>query len=205
MLMIVDCKNMISRGAKSSHVARDADSLSFGALADELLGPRGKFWADITVVFTQLAFGTAYIIYAGSNCSLVAQTYGHASPTVSITASFLFLSDCCRYSFSLAGLNSDVLLMMAAGAAVSPFVLLRFCQLLHQLLDQFVKPLLLLQLFHRFTPHARSMRALAPVCTFALIALCYGVVCIAYYSIEKIVESPPDNLPLSNWKTFPST
>ncbi len=150
MLMIVDCKNMISRGAKSSHVARDADSLSFGALADELLGPRGKFWADITVVFTQLAFGTAYIIYAGSNCSLVAQTYGHASPTVSITASFLFSSDCCRYSFSLAGLNSDVLLMMAAGAAVSPFVLLR-CQLLHQLLDQFVKPLLLLQLFHRLS------------------------------------------------------
>ena len=49
----------------------------------------------------------------------------------------------------------------------------------------------------------RSMRALAPVCSFALLALCYGVVCIAYYSIEKIVETPPVDLPLTSWKTFP--
>ena len=105
MLMIVECKNVLLRGPKSSQITRDADALSFGALADDLLGPRGKFWADIVVVFTQLAFGTAYIIYAGSNCSLVATTYG--------------------YSFSLFGINSDILLMIAAGAAVSPCVLLR--------------------------------------------------------------------------------
>ena len=97
MLMIVDCKNIISRGAKGSHVVRDADSLSFGALADELLGPRGKFWADITVVFTQLAFGTAYIIYAGSNCGLVAQTYGYATSPFHqnfISVVFRFSSAC---------------------------------------------------------------------------------------------------------------
>lgn len=52
--------------------------------------------------------------------------------------------------------------------------------------------------------NARSMKALAPVCSFALVALCYGVVCIAYYSIEQIIRSPFKNLPLANWKTFPS-
>ena len=75
MLLVVECKNAISQGPRRS---KDAESLSFGALADVLLGPRGKLWADITVVFTQLAFGTAYIIYAGTNCSLVAQTYGYS-------------------------------------------------------------------------------------------------------------------------------
>ena len=106
MLMIVECKNQILQEVGRSTATRDADELSFGSMADELLGPRGKFWADFTVVFTQLAFGTAYIIYAGSNCSLVAQTYG--------------------YSFSFIGLDSAVLLMIMAGAAVSPFVLLRY-------------------------------------------------------------------------------
>ncbi len=103
MLMIVECKNSLLKDSKRS--AHDADDLSFGRLADELLGPRGKFWADVTVVFTQLAFGTAYIIYAGSNCSLVAQTYGD--------------------SFSFLGLSPDILLMAIAGCVVSPFVLLR--------------------------------------------------------------------------------
>jgi amino acid permease len=105
MLMIVECKNQILQEVGRSKTTRDADELSFGRMADELLGPRGKFWADFTVVFTQLAFGTAYIIYAGSNCSLVAQTYG--------------------VSLSFIGLDSAVLLMILAGAAVSPFVLLR--------------------------------------------------------------------------------
>jgi amino acid permease len=105
MLMIVECKNSILRDTKRSSNPREADELSFGILADELVGPRGKFWADVAVVFTQFAFGTAYIIYAGSNCSLVAATYG--------------------YSFSVIGLGSDVLLMVIAGAAISPFVLLR--------------------------------------------------------------------------------
>jgi amino acid permease len=105
MLMIVECKNSILRDTKRSSNAREADELSFGMLADELIGPLGKFWADVAVVFTQFAFGTAYIIYAGSNCSLVASTYG--------------------YSFSFIGLGPSVLLMIIAGAAISPFVLLR--------------------------------------------------------------------------------
>jgi amino acid permease len=105
MLMIVECKNSLLQDTKRSLNARDAGELSFGRLAYELIGPRGKFWADVSVVFTQFAFGTAYIIYAGDNCSLVAATYGH--------------------SFSFAGLDSEVLLMIIAGAAISPFVLLR--------------------------------------------------------------------------------
>ena len=102
MLLVVECKNAISQGPRRS---KDAESLSFGALADVLLGPRGKLWADITVVFTQLAFGTAYIIYAGTNCSLVAQTYG--------------------YSFHFIGLDADIVLMIAAATAIAPFALLR--------------------------------------------------------------------------------
>lgn len=108
MLLVVECKNAISQGPRRSNRPLDADSLSFGALADVLLGPRGKLWADITVVFTQLAFGTAYIIYAGKNCSLVAQTYG--------------------YSFHFIGLDADIVLMIAAAAAIAPFALLRFAQ-----------------------------------------------------------------------------
>ncbi len=119
MLLVVECKNVISQGPRRSNRAQDADSLSFGALADVLLGPRGKLWADITVVFTQLAFGTAYIIYAGTNCSLVAQTYG--------------------YSFHFIGLDADIVLMIAAATAIAPFALLRFeqqhsnCRVFHAL------------------------------------------------------------------------
>jgi hypothetical protein len=48
------------------------------------------------------------------------------------------------------------------------------------------------------------MKSLAPVSSFALAALCYGVVCIAFYSGKQLAHAPPSNLPLANWNTFPS-
>jgi amino acid permease len=103
MLMVVQCKNSILQDTRRT--AFGADELSFGGLANELLGPRGKFWADFCVVFTQLAFGTAYIIYAGSNCNIVASTYG--------------------FSFSVMGISSEIVLVAFAGLLISPVVLLR--------------------------------------------------------------------------------